>query len=474
MHRIVKNTSLLLLSQIGSRVLTMIYIAALARYIGPDGIGKISTAIALNGFMVLMLAPGLEQFLIREVAGDTDKATVYVNNMVASRLFLGIPFLVLAAIVSNVGPYSADMIPIICIYALVYLLDNLGEIFTSLFRAFQRMEYDAGTQVVRDLINFSLSLLAIYFRLSLLAIVLMSLVAQICKLLLQLALSYHRFIRPKSVISLGTMKSLIVSSLPFGGLVVLYTLQGQLGTLVLSFCHPPKTVGTFTAANTLVTTLMLMPATLSVAILPAFSRLYVHAPGDLAHYYALACKYLFILGFPVGLGTMLVGDQVIFLIYGRGFEGSTIVIRILAFFLFTFVSYCNSPLLYAAGQERFLTKSLALGVCGYGLLCILLIPSWGAIGAAIAFVTMSLVTTSVFFVACHRLLRLSLPWIMMGKVTVATSLMGLITSIALRSGMNWLVVTLLLAPTCYIFFIFLFGLVRREEIQSLAGLRTLA
>jgi O-antigen/teichoic acid export membrane protein len=469
-HRIAKNTLLLLLAQIGSRAVAIVYVAALARYVGADGIGKISAATALVGIVVLILAPGLDALLVRDVAVDTDKATGYVSNMMVSRLFLGIPFLMLVMIVANVAAYSADIMPIIFVYALVYLFDSLGEILISLFRAFQRMEYDAGTQVARDLINFSLSLLAIYLHLPLLAIVFMSFVAQACKLVLMLVLSIHRFVRPPLAVSLRTMKTLFVSSLPFGGLVVLYTIQGQLGTLVLSLSHPPETVGTFAAANTLITTLMLVPGAISVAIFPALSKLHVRAPGDLPRHYALVYKYLLILGFPLGLGTMLVGDQVIFLIYGHGFEGSVIVLRVLAPFLFTFVTYCNGPLLYATGRERFFAQTLALAVCAYGLLCFLLIPRWGSVGAAIAFVTTSVVTTSTYSVACHRLLKLSLPWITIGKVALATVLMGLVTFIAQASGMNWLVVTLLVAPSCYIGLLFLLKLVKRDELQNFVGL----
>lgn len=472
MQKITKNTIVLLLAQIGSRTIAIVYIGVLARYVGADGIGIISTATALCGIMVLMLAPGLDPFLIRNVAVDPKEATGYVSNMLVSRFLLGIPFLVLVVIVSNVVSYSTDTIQIIIVYAFVYIIDNLCEILNSLFRAFQRMEYEAGTQVARDLINFSLSLLAIYLHLSLLVIVVMSLVAQIGKLLIMLVFSYRRFIRPQFSVNLTKIKTLLLSSLPFGGLVVLYAFQNQLGIFVLSISNTPEKVGIFSAANTLISTLVLVPGALSVALFPAFSRLYAYKPSHLPRYYALAFKYMIILGFPMGLGVMLVGDQVIVLIYGHGFEGSTIVIQILGPFLFTFVGYCNSPLLYATGRERFLVKTLALGVVGYALLCIWLIPKWGPMGAAIAYTTAGLAINTVFSVVCHRLIGLSLPCLTVGKVILASGLMGLVTIISIRSGLNWFVVTLTIAPGCYVLLLFLLGLIKREELQSLIVLRS--
>lgn len=467
---IAKNASVLLIAQIGSRVLAIVYIAALARYVGTDGIGKISTATAFIGLMAIILWPGLDPLLIRNVAGENHKASIYTRNLLATRIFLGIPFLLLVILISHISSYSADTIPIIFVYALIYLIDSLGEIFTSLFRAFQRMEYEAGTQVTRDIVNFTLSLLAIFFRLPLLGIVLMSLIAQTCKFILLWVLSNHHFVRLSIAINLKTMKTLFISSLPFGGLVILYTLQGQLGTLILSLSHSSKIVGVFSAANTLISTLVLVPGVLSTAILPAFSKMQVDAPEELPRYYSLAFKFLLLLGFPLGIGTLLISGQVILLIYGPGFEDSVIVLRILAFFIFNFVTYCNGPLLYATGRESFFAKTLTIAVCLYGLMCIFLIPKWGPTGAAIAYVASGLVTTAVYSLACHHLLKLSLPWATLGKVLLATFIMGVVTYLALKSGINWIVVTFLIAPICYILLVYLLKLIQRDELQTIMAL----
>ena len=50
-YRIAKNVSVLAATQMASRVAAILYVAALARYIGSDGIGRISTATSLNGIL---------------------------------------------------------------------------------------------------------------------------------------------------------------------------------------------------------------------------------------------------------------------------------------------------------------------------------------------------------------------------------------------------------------------------------------
>jgi O-antigen/teichoic acid export membrane protein len=468
-HKIAKNTSALISAQIASRVLSIFYVAVLARYVGTEGIGKISTATALNGLLVLVVGPGLNTLLVRDVAVDAKKAATYVSNMLFLRCLLGVPFILLTVAMAQEGRYPSDTVAIIHAYTVVYLFDALDGILASVFQAFERMEYEAGSQIVRDLINVSLSLLAIYLRQSLLTIVFISAIAQACKLLFMMALMYGRFVRPRLAISFRTSKTLLISSLPFGGLLILHTVQAQLGTLVLSLNHTADTVGIYSAAYSLIIMLLLLPSAFSTAIFPHFSRLYIQARHDLQHFYQICYKYLLVVGFPLGLGTMLVGDKVVLLIYGDEFEGSATVLRILAVFLFTVVGYSNGPLLNAAGKQRFFAWTQGLAVCANGILCLLLVPTWGPVGAAIAFVLPGIGTFFVHSIACHRLFGLSLPWLTMSKVLLATLLMGLAVSIALRSGVPWPVVVFIVAPSMYGLSILLLGIVKREELRVLAG-----
>jgi len=228
-NKIAKNASALMLGQIVSRTLGIFYVAALARYVGAEGIGKISTATALNGLLVLVVGPGLDTLLVRDVAADEQRSGRYVCNMLILRALLGVPFVLFTTAVARVAHYPSDTVAIIYVYALVYLFDRFGEILAAVFRAFERMEYDAGSQIVRDLINISLSLLAIYLRRSLLAIVLVSALAHACKLLLMMALLNGRFVRSRLAISFSMSKRLLISSLPFGVLLILHTLQAQTG-----------------------------------------------------------------------------------------------------------------------------------------------------------------------------------------------------------------------------------------------------
>jgi O-antigen/teichoic acid export membrane protein len=468
-HRIAKNTSVLVVSQVATHVLSIFYAAALARYVGTEGVGKISTATALNSILVLMVVPGLRTLLVRDVAADAQKAASYVSNMMFLRVLLGIPFILLTAIVARVTGYPKDTVLIVYVYTLVYLLDALSEILDAVFQAFEHMEYQAAGQIVQRVTNISLSLLAIYLGRSLLTIALMSVVARICKLLMLTTLLHRRFVRLRLTVSWSTGKKLFVSSLPFAAWLIFAMVQVQLGPLITSLFHAADAVGVYSAAYSLISILLFLPSAFSSAIYPTFSRLQAHARNDLPYFYQLCYKYIPVIGFPLGVGTILVGDRVIALVYGDGFEGAAAVIRILGVFLFTIVGYSNGRLLHATGRQRFFAWTEGLALLVNLTLCLLLIPRWGPVGAAMALTASGMLVLVIRSSACHRQLGLPLPWLTTGKTLLAALVMGLVVSVSLQSGIPWLIVVLLVAPSVYGLSLLLLGIVRRDELRTLAS-----
>lgn len=468
-NKIARNTTLLVLGQVVTRALGIFYIAALARYVGPTGIGAISTANALCGLLVLIVVPGLETLMVRDIAANQKKVGAYVRNGFILRALFGVPFLLLSLLVAHLAGYPHTTILIIRAYALVYLFDTLGEVPVAVFRAYERMEYDAGSQIFRDLINVTLSLVAIYFQLSLLAIVYVSVIAQLCKLLLTVVLMRRRFVRFKlAKINSRISRSLLTSSLPFGIAVIFSVTRAQSGIFILSLFHPEDTVGLYAAAFSVITLLLLMAKAFSTAIFPSFSNAYAHSKHELQQFYHVCYKHLMLVGFPLAIGTLLIGDRVVLLIYGEKFIGSSIVIQILALYLFTLVGYSNGPLLNATGKERFFAWTQGLAVCGTLILCLLLIPGWGPAGAAIAFVLPAVVTFFVHSIASHRRVGLPMPWSLMSKTLLASILMGISIAFALRIGVTWLPVLFIVAPSTYGLAVHLLGIMRRDELRILA------
>ena len=81
LQRIIKNTGLLLFSDIITKILGFFYIMYIARYLGAEGFGVLSFALAFTGIFSMFIDLGMHQLIIREVARDRSLARKYLANV---------------------------------------------------------------------------------------------------------------------------------------------------------------------------------------------------------------------------------------------------------------------------------------------------------------------------------------------------------------------------------------------------------
>lgn len=457
------------LAQIISRVAMIFYLAALARHVGTEGVGQISTGTAINAMLLLLIGPGLTILLIREVAADHERVHKYISSALLLRALLIVPFIGMAALLAHLNGYPQETITIIYLYSAVYAMDTLGEVLISAFRAYERMEFEAGLQIIRDFINIGLSLLVIAAGGSLLAVVFISVVAQLVKLALTIYFLLRHVVKLRLEFDLSFSKQLLFASLPFGVLLIIQTLQAEFGTYVLSVNRSAEEVGIYAAANTVIIMLLYVPNAFAAAIYPNFAKLHKQSKQQLAHFYHVCYKYLLVLSFPLAVGTLLVGPRAIELVYGEAFAASTPVVRVMAIFLFTVVGFANGAFLYATEQQRFYAWTQGLAAIINAVLALVLIPVYGPIGAAIAFTASGLLTFAVHSIRCHRWLDLPMPLGLMARLLVASLVMGVGLMGAIEIGLPWLLAAVLVAPAIYLAALFLLNIVSRDELRVLGG-----
>ena len=177
-----------------TQVLGMVYVAVLARYILAEGMGKIAIATSLVSILVLIINFGFSQLIVRNVASDRSKAGHYVSNALLLKAILSLIFFILILIVISVTRYPTDTTMIILIYSLSFVFDEFSEVIFSIFNAFEIMEYPAAIQTGRDITNIVLSLIAIYLHATIFALVFISVLASLLKLIVSLFFLRWRFI----------------------------------------------------------------------------------------------------------------------------------------------------------------------------------------------------------------------------------------------------------------------------------------
>ena len=87
-QRMAKNTFVLSISQILSYLLAFFYTIAIARYLGADGFGILSFALAFAGIFGILADLGLNTLAVKEIAKDKSLAKKYLGNFIFTKIIL--------------------------------------------------------------------------------------------------------------------------------------------------------------------------------------------------------------------------------------------------------------------------------------------------------------------------------------------------------------------------------------------------
>jgi O-antigen/teichoic acid export membrane protein len=166
---------------------------------------------------------------------------------------------------------------------------------------------------------------------------------------------------------------------------------------------------------------------LTTALFPVMSKYFVTSPGGLEKIFNKFLKYIMIISLPMGVGTTILADKIIYTLTDSQYSESISVLQILIWAaVFLFMSSAFMSLMNSSNKQRTTMKigfaCMVLNV----ILGILLIPGLSYIGAAI-----SSTVTEFFELALYALafLRLKLGLskgtaIVMAKSAAASLLMG--------------------------------------------------
>ena len=95
-QRVTKNISVLFVSQMLSYILGFFTLVYTARYLGVEGFGTLSFALALTGIFAVTMDLGLSTLIIREVSRDKSITKDYVANITTIKILLA--FFILTSI----------------------------------------------------------------------------------------------------------------------------------------------------------------------------------------------------------------------------------------------------------------------------------------------------------------------------------------------------------------------------------------
>ncbi len=425
---IAKNTFWLGFGTIGSRIFRAILIVLAARMLGTESYGVFSYVLSISAFLVIFSDIGIAGVLTREAAKRPEKIEAYLSTAFVLRSILLVPVvLIMLFVVPRIStmPEANPLIPFI---TLLLIFDNIRNFAFSVTRAQNRMELEGVFTLVTDIAITGIGTLLLFSDPSPLMLAIAyaagSGVGTIGILLV--LKKYARSI--VTHFSPALVKPILTSAWPFAIVGVLSGFMINVDTIIVGLLRPTSELGLYAAAQRPIQLLYVIPALLTSSIFPIMSR-FVHenAIPRVRTLLERSMAMNFALVFPVVAGGLLVGEQLMLLLFGTPYATATLTFQLLLFtLLLTVPAGILANTIFIYDRQKIFIISGFLGAVGNVVFDLILIPRYGIEGSVIATIVAQILSTGLLWAATQRLVSFQILR-HLRKITIATLIMGCIT-----------------------------------------------
>ena len=324
-QKIIKNVGLLFLSLILSYVFDFFTLIYSARYLGVVGFGIISSALALTSIFSVFIDLGFYTLTIRDVSCNKSLANEYISNIIPIKIILSLLVLTIIFIILNFSNYNKEIISVIFLITFYMVFNAFSMMFYSLFQAYEKMEYQSIGLILSNIILLAGILLIIHYKADIIKLASIYVLMGIIMLLYSYFIYYSKFKPIKGPNPRIVWKNLIKESWPFAITEISINLYLWIDTVLLSLIQGSEAVGLYNASYKLILVLLFIPLVFNSAIFPRMSKYYFSSEYVLKISFEKLFKIMMLLAIPLGVGTVLIANKVILLVYGEQFINATIV-----------------------------------------------------------------------------------------------------------------------------------------------------
>ena len=376
-----------------TRVLPALLFIYIARKLGDEDFGKLSFAYSFAGICFIAADFGLSTILIRNVSRQKELTKEYVGNILALKIVLSLICISVIGISILFTDYPADVITILMIFGGVMFFKALVDFFCAVLNAHERMDIEALIKGANHAILFLSGTVVLTVGCGLSGLANVFLIVYLISSIIGFYMVYVIIVEIRPYLNLSFWKQILRESLPLALTVVFTVIYFKIDIVMLSLIRGDNSeIGWYAAAMRLIELVGVLPALIVSALFPIVSSLYKESIDSLRNVFKASFRYLLAIALPIAVGTLLLSDRLIYIIYGKEYFKTIPALKILAIALiFIFVNYILMNILVAVNRQK--TNAIMAGTCVLVniALNLCLIPHYGYLGAGTATVVTEIV-----------------------------------------------------------------------------------
>lgn len=466
---IAKNTLVQVAGRAAGTVLGLLTLGVMTRYLGTAGYGAFTTVTSFLQFFGIVVDFGLSLTVVAmlsEPAADRDRIA---SNLFSLRIVSAAVFFGLAPLAALFMPYPPEIRSGVLVAAASFFFIALNQILTGVLQKELRMARAAAAEVIGRF-----GLLAGAFAVARLDLGLGWMLAALIVGNGLTALWNWLLVRKLVDVSWrfepAVWKEILHRSWPIGLSIIFNLIYLKGDVIILSLTRPQSEVGVYGAAYKILDVVTVVPIMFMGLVLPLMVRAWKERSlPDLRRFLQKSFDFMIILALPLVLGGIAVGPELMRLFAGEAFAdaGRLLQILIIAAGAVFFGSMFGHAVIAVERQKPMVwgyAADAAVSTAAY----LILIPRWGAVGAAWVTVLSEAFIAAATFLMVYRSSRF-LPDL---RVGVKALLSAAIMAAAIRAVPDLhVLIKVVLGAGLYAGALFLTKTISRSMIADLVGQR---
>lgn len=414
LKRVARGGALVSVGTLSATILQFVIGIVVIRLIVRDEFGLISLAYIMVGILVTLASlgfgSGVPRFLARyREQGKNSLVSGVAGTALLMSLCISILFALLLYFWANaiaVGFGKPGVQPVLEAFALMIPPLAVMRVLTAIFRGVENARAKALFQdVLLNLSRMLLLLPVVVLEYGFREILWVYVGSVWITFILYLFYAYSNLVRRIPLcFNREVGMELVRFSLPLLGISIMGNLMGWAGTLSLGYLQSADEVALFNAPLRLANIIPIPLVAMVFLYLPVATRLIERrAPEDLRGLYMSTTKWVFLITLPLLLYFLMDAEFVVERLFGDQYREAAGVLQVLVVgFSIHNLLGPNGTTLIAYGDARTVFLGTVLAGISAAVLCLLLVPHYGALGAALGTAMAKTISNIYISIALYR------------------------------------------------------------------------
>ena len=394
-NRSVKNAGWLIGGKIVQMVVNLIVGLLTARYLGPSNYGLINYAAAYISFFSPLCTLGINAVIVKEFVDHPENDEMILGSSLGLRLVSSFLSALTIIGISCVVDADSTTTQIVVALSTVGMVFHVFEVFSYWFQYRLQSKVTAIVTLIAYVITALYRVVLLVTGKDVVFFAFATSIDYIC-LAIMLYLSYRKYGGRKLKLSKECGLSIFKKSHHFilSGLMV--AIYGQTDKLMLKHMMDSAEVGYYSTAASICTVWCFVLSAIIDSLYPSILESFKRSREE----FDKKNKLLYVIVFYVSIGVSVLfvvfGELIIKILYGEAYLPAVMPLRVITWYTaFSYLGVARNAWIVSLDKQKYLKYVYLIAAISNVILNAVLIPLWGATGAAVASLVAQIITTFV-------------------------------------------------------------------------------